>query len=304
MTAEPLLTAEQREALLARTRTLVELAREEDLGAGDLSAALMPPEERGHFRLVARQPGVFAGREIGATILAAYDPSLTLRWMDNAVDGARIAEAPLDLADILGPVPALLSAERVFLNFFQRLSGIATLTRRFVDAVAGTGAKILDTRKTTPGWRLLEKYAVRCGGGTNHRFGLYDAIMLKDNHIAGAGPERIAGAVFDMLAMASRLPHRPRFIEVEADTLDQAEQLFSVVGVDVILLDNFALGDMRKAVELRDALNLRGKVTLEASGGIILDTVADIARTGVDWISVGALTHSAPSLDLSLERVS
>ena len=304
MSATSILTDEQREALLARTRVLVDLAREEDLGPGDLSAALMPVDERGHFRLVAKQPGVFAGREIGATVLAAYGDSLTLRWMDNAVDGMRIEAPPVDLADIIGPVSTVLSAERVVLNFLQRLSGIATLTRRFVDAVAGTDARILDTRKTTPGWRLLEKYAVRCGGGMNHRFGLYDAIMLKDNHIAEAGPDRIAGAVFELLGRSGTLKHQSRFIEVEADTLGQAEQLFSVVGVNVIMLDNFPLDDMRKAVELRDALNLRGKVTLEASGGVTLATVSEIARTGVDWISVGALTHSAPALDLSFDRVS
>ncbi len=279
------------------------MAKEEDFGRGDITASLVADQGAGRFRVIAKQPGVFAGRELARVILDAYDPALELDWLEYGDDGTQWETTPVDVAEVRGPVATVLAAERVLLNFLQRLCGVATLTRRFVDAVAGTNVDILDTRKTTPGWRLLEKYAVRCGGGRNHRMGLYDAILIKDNHLASFPPERTAAAVFEMLNKAGTFKPPPTLVEVEADSLIQVEQLFNVVGVDVVLLDNFTLEDMRTAANWRDQRGLLGKVRLEASGGVTLDTVAAIARTGVDCISVGALTHSATALDLSLERL-
>ncbi len=331
---------------------LIELAKREDLRGRDLTTALLgDPDAPAVFRLLAKGPGVFAGKEIAPAVLRAYDASIEIDWTDLGHDGARIEAVPAVLATLRGPVGAILSAERVFLNFLQRLCGVATLTRAYVDAVAGTGAAIFDTRKTTPGWRTLEKYAVRCGGGCNHRKGLYDAVLIKDNHLAGneprpsgsgLDPPRRAETVFDMLnrlevvTALRRSDAKPAFVEVEADTLEQVEELLKTsrarqeavrparpragtgvkpasppagapqsgrVHLDAILLDNFALHDLRRAVALRDGHGLRGKVTLEASGGITLDNVRAVAETDVDRISVGAITHSAPALDLSMERV-
>jgi len=284
-------------------RRLIALARDEDLGAGDLSTALLPDSrEIVTFSLVARQPCVLAGCEIAEAVLAAYDPDIAIEWRSSARDGAAFDKVPTTLAVLRGPIGSVLSAERVLLNFLQRLSGIATLTRKFADAVAGTGASIYDTRKTTPGWRTLEKYAVRCGGGLNHRMGLYDAVLIKDNHLAGIPTDRLAGAVFDLLNVLSALPTRPTFVEVEADTLAQARELFKVLGIDVILLDNFDFDDLAHAVLERDGMGLRGKVALEASGGIRLKDIREVALAGVERISVGALTHSAVAVDLALER--
>lgn len=286
--------------------TLAILAREEDLGTGDATGALVHESETGTFRLLAKQRGVLAGRAIADAVLSVYGEDLQLKWADAAADGAAVGEDESTLATLHGPVATMLAAERVLLNFLQRLCGIATLTRAYVDAVAGTGAAIYDTRKTTPGWRVLEKYAVLCGGGCNHRMGLYDAVLIKDNHLAGVPAERLAGHIFQML---NNLPDAtspdtapPQFVEVESDSFDQVVELFKVTGIDAILLDNFSLGDLQRAVEQRDALNLGGKVALEASGGITLNTIRAVAETGVDRISVGAITHSAPALDLALER--
>ncbi|MGB2984952.1 MAG: carboxylating nicotinate-nucleotide diphosphorylase [Phycisphaerae bacterium] len=283
---------------------LIELAKCEDFGTGDLSTDLIAdPNVQAAFRLVAKQPGVFAGCEVALAVLRAYDESIRIDWTDLGHDGARMDTVPAELATIRGPLGVILSAERVLLNFLQRLSGIATLTRAYVDATAGTGAAIYDTRKTTPGWRKLEKYAVRCGDGCNHRQGLFDAVLIKDNHLAGVETQRLAGTVAQMLARLEAGGAKPAFVEVEADTLDQVDELLEVVGVDAILLDNFSLDDLREATANRDGCGLRGKVILEASGGITLDTVGAVAGTGVDRISVGAITHSATAIDLSLERV-
>ena len=288
------------DALVVR---LIETAREEDLGQGDLSTDLLPhPTEPATFRLVAKQPGVFAGREIAPAILSAYGDAIEIEWLNTMVDGATIENVPLELATLRGPMGTILSAERVLLNFLQRLCGVATLTRAFVDAVAGTGAAIYDTRKTTPGWRALEKYAVRCGGGRNHRMGLYDAVLIKDNHLAGVEPPRLASQVFGMLNRLAAGGAKPAFVEIEADRIEQVEKLFDVVGIDVILLDNFTLEEMRAAVAMRDGFGLRGKVALEASGGVTFEKARSVAATGVDRIAVGALTHSAVAIDLSLER--
>jgi len=283
---------------------LIVIAKGEDLGAGDLTAGLLPDaNERASFDLLAKCHGVFAGAQIAKPVLAAYDEGIEIEWLHPAVDGMLLVDPPTKLARIKGPVGTVLAAERVLLNFLQRLSGVATLTRRFVDAVAGLGVDILDTRKTTPGWRQLEKYAVRCGGGVNHRFGLYDAVLIKDNHLVGVECDRLAATVFDFLNRLTEQGARPSFVEVEADTLQQVEQLFKVVGIDVILLDNFSLDDLRKAATLRDECGLRGKIALEASGGVSLESVRAIAETGVDRISAGAITHSATAVDIALERV-
>lgn len=301
---------------------LVQAAKQEDFGDGDVTASLLPGARKtASFRLVTRKRCVLAGEVVATLVLRAYDEAIHIEWMDGASDGkivdagvqpargdpaqsARSCAAEVGfLATIRGPLGPILSAERVLLNFLQRLCGVATLTRRYVDAVAGTGARIYDTRKTTPGWRTLEKYAVRCGGGCNHRQGLYDAVLLKDNHLAGVSTGQLAGFVFDLLNRLDFSPPNPPLVEVEADSLEQAAELFKVVGVNVVLLDNFGMDDLRRAVELRDSLGLRDKVELEASGGITLDTVRAVADTGVERISVGAITHSAPAVDLSLERV-
>jgi nicotinate-nucleotide pyrophosphorylase (carboxylating) len=283
---------------------LIEAARREDLGtAGDLTTQLMTPERREEKRswvIRARAAGRFCGRDVLPTLVEKLTPNTELTWLLAADRGDDVTPGDA-IARLAGPTAEILAAERTILNFLQRLSGIATLTARYVTAVAGTGAEIFDTRKTTPGLRSLEKYAVRCGGGRNHRCGLHDAVLIKDNHLAGIPPDRLARGVFEMLNGADSLPARPRFVEAECDRLDQLGELLKVVGIDVILLDNFETSDLRRAVELRDAAGLRGKVALEASGGVTLDSVRRVAETGVERIAVGAITHSAPALDLGLD---
>jgi nicotinate-nucleotide pyrophosphorylase (carboxylating) len=285
---------------------LLQLAREEDLGAaGDLTSRLLPEtwqRARGAWLLVARRAGRLCGREIMPDLLAALAPEVGVAWFDGMRDGASIQPGDR-LARFEGLAAQMLAAERILLNFLQHLSGVATLTARFVSAVAGTHAKIYDTRKTTPGLRALEKYAVRCGGGHNHRSGLYDAVLIKDNHLAGIPASRLAHAVFEMLNRLETLPSQPAFVEVECDGLDQFAELLKVVGIDLILLDNFTLDDLRRAVEMRDRAGLRGKVELEASGQATLENVRAIAGTGVERIAVGAVTHSAPILDLGIDVV-
>jgi len=283
---------------------LIAAAKAGDLGRGDLTSQLLAhPQKPAEFQLVAKQTGVFAGTEIALPILHAYDPQLSLDWEKGVTDGQAFSAVPQTLATLRGPLASLLSAERVLLNFLQRLSGIATLTRRYVDAVKGTKVTILDTRKTTPGMRNLERYAVRCGGGVNHRSGLFDAVLIKDNHLAGVETPRLAAELFAMLNRLGANRAEPAFVEVEAQSFAQVAEMLKVVGIDIILLDNFEISGLREAVALRDAVGLRGKIALEASGGVNLETVRAIAETGVERISVGALTHSAPALDLSLERV-
>jgi len=282
---------------------LIAAAKREDLGENDVTTELMPSrDEASSFSLLAKAPGVFCGQEVTVPIVHAYDPSISVEWGAGTRDGVTIDTVPTTLARLEGALGSILSCERVVLNFLQRLCGVATLTRRYVDAITGTGAQIFDTRKTIPAWRALDKYAVRCGGGMNHRIGLYDAVLIKDNHLAGVEPGRVAPAVFEMLNRMHAKGIEPAFIEVEADTMEQVEALLSVTGIDVVLLDNFSVDDLRAAVQLRDGYGLRGKVELEASGGVTLETVRAIAETGVERISVGAITHSAPALDLSLER--
>jgi nicotinate-nucleotide pyrophosphorylase (carboxylating) len=262
--------------------TLVEEWLAEDVGDGDLTTEhLIPAETSCEAALLVKEPGVVCGLEVAE---AAF-PQVSF---DALVADGDVVQGGTEVALLSGPARPILTGERTALNLLGRLSGIATLTRRFVDAIEGTGAEILDTRKTTPGLRALEKYAVRCGGGRNHRFGLDDGILVKDNHLRAAGGVR--PAVELLRAAGTGLP-----IEVEAETLDDVREAVAA-GAEQILLDNMSPALMREAVELVD-----GKATLEASGGVTLDTVREIAETGVDFISVGALTHSARSLDVSLE---
>jgi len=282
---------------------LIAAAKAEDLGDGDLTSLLMEDgDQPARFELVAKAPGVLSGCEVAAAVLEAYDADAELTWAAGVGDGFAWTKVPQTLGTIRGSLATILAAERVLLNFLQRLSGVATLTRRFVDALAGTDAGLFDTRKTTPGWRFLEKRAVCHGGGRSHRAGLHDAVLIKDNHLADVPTSRLAGHVFNMLNRMGVLPHSPIFVEVEARSVEQVAELLKVVGINIILLDNMTASDIERAVALRDHLGLRGRVELEASGGVTLDNVRAYAQTGVERISVGALTHSAPALDVSLER--
>lgn len=276
------------------SQSLAQLALDEDLATvGDLtSQAIIPAALVGHAVFVARAAGVIAGLPILPIVFRATASEAQVTFHVN--DGAPV-RAGDRLAIVTGPMRGLLTGERTALNFLQRLSGVASRTRQFVDAVAGMRAKILDTRKTTPGWRVLEKYAVRCGGGHNHRMGLFDGILIKDNHLAAlaSGPGTIAQAV-----AAARAFRGGVSIEVEIDGLHQLDEALAC-GPDVILLDNMSTGDMHQAVLRRDVV--APGLLLEASGGVTLERVAEIAATGVDRISVGALTHSAPALDIALD---
>jgi len=262
------------------------------------SQTTVSPTATGTARVVSRQRGVFAGSVIFDLLREAYSNKLTV--MVKVEDGAAIKPGH-EVAVLAGPMILLLGIERALLNFLQRLCGVATLTRKYVDAVADTQARIYDTRKTIPGWRQLDKYAVRCGGGRNHRMGLQDAILVKDNHLVGVGVKDLAAATAEMIHEAAQLAPPPEFIEVEVDTLEQLEEVLKVSGVDVVLLDNFTVSQMRQAVKQRDALGLAGRVKIEASGGIGLDSVRSIAQAGVERIAVGAITHSAPALDIGIE---
>jgi len=266
------------------TRQLIRAALDEDIGTGDVTSRLTVPEDRFvRARLVARTSGILAGIDVCRQVFLTLDRSV--RFAPKLKDGTRFRRDQV-LAELHGRGRPILAAERTALNFIQRLSGIASATRRFVDAVRGTKAVILDTRKTTPGWRALEKYAVRCGGGANHRAGLCDMILIKDNHIAAAGS--ITTAI--ERCRSSRLP-----MEVEAQTVADVDEAIAA-GAKRILLDNMTVAQMKRAVALA-----RSKAKLEASGGITLRNVRRIAGTGVDYISVGAITHSAPATDIALD---
>ncbi len=262
------------------------------------SLATVDAAATGTARVVARQQGVFAGVVIFDLLREAYSHKLTLTV--RVEDGQALRKGD-EIAVLAGPMRLLLGIERTLLNFLQRLCGVATLTRKYVEAVEGTQARIYDTRKTIPGWRQLDKYAVRCGGGRNHRMGLHDAILVKDNHLVGVGVAALAAAVSEMVHEAGTLTPPPEFIEVEVDTLEQLDEVLKVSGLDVVLLDNFTTAQMRQAVKRRKELGLAGRVKFEASGGVDLDSVRSIAETGVDRISTGAITHSAPALDISVD---
>mgnify|MGYP000885104251 CR=1 FL=1 len=279
----------------ANARSLIDLAIAEDLGTrGDITAnATIPAQAPGSVRFVARREGVVAGMPVVALVIARF--GLEGGWSCLVEDGTHV-ERGTTLATLKGPMRAVLGLERTALNFLQRLSGVATLTSRFVAAVSATKAVILDTRKTTPGWRSLEKYAVRCGGGRNHRIGLYDAVLIKDNHLAWLASE--GDPIGRSIRMARDSAPNAAFVEVEVDGLDQFDRALEC-GPDIILLDNLGADVLTEAVRRRDAR--APGVLLEASGGVDLTTVASLARSGVDRISVGALTHSAPALDIGLD---
>jgi nicotinate-nucleotide pyrophosphorylase (carboxylating) len=271
---------------------LIECALSEDIGSGDVTSLhFVAADGNARAFMTVRREGVVSGVEMAARVFSRVDPGLEVEVL--IPDGSRVNAGAL-LMRIEGRARSILTAERTALNFIQKLSGVATLTAEYVQAVVGTRARILDTRKTTPAYRMLEKRAVAHGGGTNHRMGLYDRVMLKDNHLVAGGD---LAAVQEMIRrVKADMPGIE--VEVEADDITQVRDFLSMVGVDHILLDNMSLEELRGAVELRGE---RVTPMLEASGGVTLDTVYEIARTGVDFISVGAITHSAPALDIALD---
>ncbi len=281
-------------------RQLVYLAREEDLGGGDITSKLLPADLRATGKFVAREPMVLCGGVLLDTVAKEYNELIEMiLWQE---EGAQL-EAGDVIAEWTGPAWAILAAERVALNFLQRLSGIATITRKFVNAISGTTSAIYDTRKTTPGWRHLEKYAVRVGGGKNHRVGLYDAVLVKDNHlhamIVGGIAEPLK-EIADTLKELRKEIHHNGFVEVEIDQISQLPDALKLP-VDIILLDNMMPDKLAKAVQMRNEAGLQGKVQLEASGGITLQRVRAVAETGVERISCGVITHSATAADIALD---
>jgi nicotinate-nucleotide pyrophosphorylase (carboxylating) len=265
----------------------VEMALAEDVGSGDLTSFYFIPEtSRSWARIFAKEPMIVAGTDVARRTFERVDGSVRVTIVCPEGSAVKQGETVVELA---GPTRSILTGERVALNFLQRLSGVATLTAQFVQAVQGTGAQILDTRKTTPGLRALEKAAVKAGGGRNHRMGLYDAVMVKDNHLLAL--PKLQETIFLI-----RKKHPAILVELEADSVEQAREFAGLEGVDVILLDNMSPEQMEACVAMR-----RPGLKFEASGGVSLDTVREIAETGVDYISVGQLTHSARAVDLSLE---
>ncbi len=279
---------------------LVAMARDEDLGSGDVTSAILPQELHAHAKFVAREPLVVCGAALLEAIAAGYDGGI--RTIIRQPEGAAVAKGAV-IAEWDGPGRGIMAAERVALNFIQRLSGIATSTRKYVEVAAGHGAEIYDTRKTTPGWRDLEKYAVRVGGGKNHRKGLYDAILIKDNHLAvlakAEGRDPILAVGRELERVVPYLGDHA-FVELEVDTLQQFDVALTLP-VNIILLDNMTLEQLRYAVERRNAAGLKDRIVLEASGGVKLENVRAIAATGVERIAIGAITHSAGAVDIALD---
>ncbi len=272
------------------TEKLIAAALEEDVGGGDVTCQFfVPADEPCSARIFAKQPGVLAGIAVAVEVFRQVDPELKVNAARQDGEALAVGDTVLE---INGTTRSVLTGERTALNFVQRLSGIATLTRRYVDEISGTGARLLDTRKTTPGWRVLEKAAVKAGGAVNHRMGLYDMVMVKDNHLlAEDRREALQEAIHRVKAA------RPGIrVELEADRIDQVRMFLDLDGVDVVLLDNMDPDRLRACVQLVDH-----RVELEASGGVTLKTIRAIAETGVDFISCGAITHSATALDFSLE---
>ena len=272
---------------------LVRMALEEDAPWGDVTSQTLIPEDapRMNALLVAREDGVLAGEDLFAAAMRLTDPAIAVEFQVH--DGSKFAKGET-LAAVRGPARGILQGERVGLNFIQRLSGIATMTAAYVAETTGTKCRIVDTRKTTPGLRLVERYAVRCGGGHNHRFSLSDAVMAKDNHLAMVSGRDGAGLTEALLSMKAKLPHTTH-VEVEVDRMDQIEAVLAA-GVDTIMLDNFPIADLIAGVK-----QVAGRALVEASGGVTLGRIREIAATGVDVISVGALTHSVRALDLGLD---
>jgi nicotinate-nucleotide pyrophosphorylase (carboxylating) len=285
---------------IAQVRPLIQMAIDEDLGRGDMTTNLLfQDSETAKATIVSREEIVVCGMPVVKEILRLYDKRLQMTT--HARDG-QSAHVGNKLATIEGPLRSMLSAERVMLNFLQRLSGIATTTAKYVRAIRGTKAKIYDTRKTLPGWRILEKYAVRCGGGYNHRIGLYDGILVKDNHLAELGksfPGRLR-----RIAEEARKIKGLQFFAVEVDHVDhQLNRVLKIPGIDIVLLDNMGQWQLKHAVKMRDEMcGKNRKPLLEASGNITLDNVSAIAQCGVDRIAIGAITHSATAVDIGLDR--
>jgi nicotinate-nucleotide pyrophosphorylase (carboxylating) len=269
-------------------RTTVATALAEDIGSGDLTAQLIPAHQTARATIITREPAVLCGQRWVNEVFRQIEPQVHIEWL--AADGQQLHPGQA-LCHLQGPARALLTGERTALNFLQTLSGTATLTQRHVARIAGTGCRILDTRKTVPGLRLAQKYAVTCGGGTNHRIGLFDAMLVKENHIAAAGS--IAAAVTQGRALNPAV-----MLEVEVETLDELHQALAA-NVDRILLDNFSVADLRTAVGITRA-HINAHIELEASGNMTLDTLRDVAETGVDFISIGGLTKHVSAVDLSM----
>jgi nicotinate-nucleotide pyrophosphorylase (carboxylating) len=286
-------------------KDLIQLARREDLAADDVTSRLMVGEGQvGVATFVQKEVGVVCGMPLVEMVCRAYDERLRVEMIPGfhmeVIEGRFSDARRTPLLRVRGPLRSLLSAERVVLNFLQHMSGVATSTHRYVRRIAGTGARIYDTRKTVPGLRLLDKYAVRCGGGFNHRVGLYDGLLIKDNHLAHV-PTKDLAAFLAGVVNTSRSEDPARLIEVEVDNLEQFREVLKVDGVQVVLLDNMDCPNMESAVRTRDRAGRKGQVELEASGGVTLETVRSIAATGVERIAVGAVTHSAPALDIGLD---
>lgn len=285
---------------IKKIEPLIDMAIKEDLGSGDVTSELLFKDDvqaEAHF--VSREEIVVCGIGIAETILKRYDERLSI---EVHVEDAKAAHIGQRLATVRGPLVPMLSAERVILNFLQRLCGISTTTRKYVQAIKGTNARIYDTRKTLPGWRLLEKYAVRCGGGFNHRIGLYDGIMIKDNHFVEFG-DKIETHLSQLVQEAREVKH-VKFVAVEVDHVDdQLNHVLAVPGVDIVLLDNMGQWQLQHAVQMRNEIcGHSKKPLLEASGGITLDNIGVVASTGIDRIAVGAITHSATAVDIALDR--
>lgn len=273
---------------------LIAAALEEDIGPGDLTSLYFVPEERVACGfIVAREAGVLSGTDVAEEVFRRVDERIDVELLLE--DGAQVSEGAYVMR-VAGPARSLLTAERTALNFLQRLCGVASATRRYVDAIRGTGAEVLDTRKTLPGWRWLDKRAVVHGGGTNHRMGLFDRVMVKDNHLVAEGRlDELQSAILRLKA-----EHPGVGVELEADSIDQVRAFLALEGVDFLLLDNMSGAELREAVALRGE---RLQPRLEASGGVTLETIRGIAETGVDFISVGAITHSVKAMDLALDFV-
>lgn len=285
---------------LAKVRPLIQMAIEEDLGRGDKTSELLFREDTSaRATIISREEIVVCGMDIAGEILKCYDDRLKLKVR---IDDGQSAHVANQLATIEGPLCSMLSAERVMLNFLQRLSGIATTTMKYVRAIQGTKAKIYDTRKTMPGWRILEKYAVRCGGGYNHRIGLYDGVLIKDNHLAQLG-SKFQPKLRKIISDARKIKG-VKFVAVEVDHVDhQLNYVLEIPGIDIVLLDNMGQWQLKHAVEMRDRMcGKNKKPLLEASGNITLSNVSAIAQCGIDRIAVGAITHSAKAVDIGLDR--
>lgn len=291
---------------------LIQCSRAEDMGPDGIdvtSGLFVPAQLQGNAGIVTRAPGRLAGAALLQQVCHAYDRDI---HVDIHIRDGQAIEAGQRIATLTGPLRSILTAERVVLNFMTMLSGVATLTARYVEQTGGTRARVYDTRKTLPGLRGLQKYAVACGGGATHRMGLYDAVLLKDNHLAHVGIDNLTRAVTDAVRQCRSAHPGLKFVMIEVDTLAQLEQVLPA-GVDIVLLDNMTTDELTEAVRMRDGMVLEATggrgvpgagVELEASGGVTLETIHAIAQTGVDRISVGALTHSAPALDLGLDIAS